>query len=164
MNNSDGAACISLTERMPQGSVAIIESTFIGQVGRSALSLSNHHDGTNNMSISNSIFAHNNASGFGGAIIFDGGLLAISGSTFTSNSASGIGGALCVRSGNVVVNDSSFVGNTAVTVYSTESRYQEGGCSGCTVWKLYHLLHRVYRQHWEQWRRDTCLHWEYICA
>ena len=126
VNNSDGAACISLTKFTSQGSVAIIESTFIGHVGRSALSLTNRHEG-NDMSISNSVFAHNNASGFGGAIIFDGGPLTISRSNFTSNSASGIGGALCVRSGNVVVNDSSFVGNTAVTVYSTESRYQEGG-------------------------------------
>jgi hypothetical protein len=126
VNNSDGAACISLTERTSQGSLAIIGSTFIGNVESSALSLTNRHD-NNNVLISNSVFTHNNASGFGGAIIFDGGPLTISGSTFTSNTASGIGGAVCVRSGNVVVNDSSFVGNTAVTIYSTESRYQEGG-------------------------------------
>ena len=126
VNNSDGAVCISLTKFTSQGSVVIIESTFIGHVGRSALSLTNRHEG-NDMSVSNSVFAHNNASGFGGAIILDGGPLTISRSNFTSNSASGIGGALCVRRSNVVVNDSSFVGNTAVAVYSTESRYQDGG-------------------------------------
>ena len=72
---------------------------------------------SNNLTILNCSFSNNHVSGndksFGGAVLFEGGILTIDNSKFINNDASVDGGAVYFKGNNGIINASNFTGNKA---------------------------------------------------
>lgn len=102
----------------PDGTLTLVDTTFIGNnpsigtTGGAVRSL-----GVASLTIRNSTFSGNTASGAGGAVAITGGTATITNSTFSGNTSpgAGLGGAIVVVNGTVTVANSTISGNSAGT-------------------------------------------------
>ena len=95
-----------------EGTLTVINSTFSGNSasGNGGAILSNSVGGS--LTVTNSIFS-NNSAGSGGGAIFDNDKLTTTGSTFTTNTAGVQGGAVFVGAANdATISNSTFTSNT----------------------------------------------------
>ena len=100
----------------PDGTLTLVNTTFIGNnpsvgtQGGAVRSLG----APASLTIRNSTFTGNTASGAGGAVVISGGTATITNSTFSGNtSPAGLGGAIAVASGTVNIANSTISGNTS---------------------------------------------------
>ena len=103
----DGAALYN------EGEAVIKGCTFQDNKGQNGGAIYN----TSTMTITNTSFTNNTATGLGGAI-YNTGTMTITDTSFTNNTATGLGGAI-YNTGTMTITDTSFTNNTSMNNFST---------------------------------------------